>query len=249
MIEKERDFHIHATYYKAGNRRSDMTVENVLEYCMRQNLDIIGIGEHMDQTVIHPDSCIRELIDEYRSLKPPIESFVFAEASIIDREGAVTCSAETKRDFGLDYLLGGFHFNKWHSEGKDIFAYIEEEYYRILNMVKHSPQIDVVAHPWRAGVKWEQNGSIPRWSFELVPEHYQDRLIDEALNHGKGIEINLKNTTVDESYIRFVRKIKDSGVPMSIGSDAHNKDAVGFSLEITAFLNDLGVKDKDLWMP
>ena len=249
MIEKKRDFHIHATYHRFGDRKSDMTVEKVLDQCKTLGLYMVGVGEHLDRSSKHPESCIRNLVNEFKSLNPPIDSYVFAEANVIDRVGTVTCSLDKKRDLGLDYLLGGFHTGAWNSTNQDVYAYIEEEYQRIVNMLKYSPQIDVVAHPWRAGMKWERNGSISKWSFELVPEDYQDKLIEEAYRRGKGIEINLKNTTLDEPYIRFVKKIRDSSVPLSIGSDAHKMDALGLSLDIIAFLNDVGVEDDDLWMP
>jgi len=249
VIKDKRDFHIHATFHRIGERKSDLTVESVLHRCESLELSMVGVGEHLNNSPKHPESCIRSLVHEFKSLNPNIEAYVFAEADILDRDGTVTCSSEKKRELGLDYLLGAFHTGTWRSSDRNFQAFVEEEFFRLMSMVRRCPQIDVIAHPWRAGFKWELDGKIPRWSFGLVPEDYQDQLIEAARKYNKGIEINLKNTPLDESYIRFVGKLRDAGIPMAIGSDAHEKGAIDFSLEIISFLGKLGVEDDELWSP
>ena len=210
MIEHKRDFHIHATAYRLGESRKDNTVEAVISHCMEYGLDIVGVGEHLNLSTKHPVECMRSLVQEFRTIDPPMECFVFAEVDVLDRNGKMTCSSELKRELGLDYLLGSFHTGSWDGTNSDVNGFVEEEFLRLLGMVENCPYIDIVGHPWRAGVKWERNGSIQKWSLDLVPNEYQDRLMESALKHGMAIEVNagVEEVMEDEGYVRFVLKLK-----------------------------------------
>jgi histidinol phosphatase-like PHP family hydrolase len=129
--------------------------------------------------------------------------------------------------------------------------YVEEEFRRHLGMLRNAPQIDVLAHPWGQGIRWQRNGSIDHWSFDLVSEDCQDCLIEEALKAGKAIEINFigKNRLDDPAEQRFVRKLVDSGVKISVASDAHELAAISRALLVNELLEKMGVEDSQLWMP
>ncbi|MFC1719231.1 hypothetical protein ACFL6S_36610 [Candidatus Poribacteria bacterium] len=251
MIEHKRDFHIHATAYRLGESRKDNTVKAIITYCMELGLDIVGVGEHLNSSPKHPVECLRSLVQEFRKIDPPMECFVCAEVDVLDRNGKVSCSPELKKELGLDYLLGSFHTGSWDEVNPDINSFVEEELLRLLSMMENCPYIDIVAHPWRAGIKWERNGSIGKWSFGLVPDEYQDRLIESALKHGMAIEVNagVEEVMNDEGYARFVLKIKDAGVPIAIGSDAHQTENIKRAIHIAEFLSGLGIDDRDLWRP
>ena len=251
MIEHKRDFHIHATAYRLTSAREDHTVKALITCCAELGLDIVGIGEHLNLSPKHPVECMRQLVEEFRNIRSPITCFVCAEVDVLDRKGKVTCSPELKKELGLDFLLGSFHTGNWSHTNPDVHDFVEEEFFRHLGMMENCPQIDVVAHPWRAGVKWERNGSISKWSFNLVPDEYQDRLIECALKHNIAIEVNagVEEAMEDEAYIRFILKLKDLGVPIAIGSDAHEMSNLRKSLRIMEFLDGLGINDSHLWLP
>jgi histidinol phosphatase-like PHP family hydrolase len=249
MIKTKRDFHMHATAYREGNSKPDHTVRALIDACVSLGLDVIGVGEHLNRSAKHPLHCYQWLAEEYRTLTPPIKCFLGAEIDILDRDGNVTCSPETKKELGIDYLLGSVHVGT--ADFSDIGQYIKEELARHLGMMKNCPHVSVVAHPWIQGIRWERAGLVPRWSFELIPADFQDSLIDTAKKHGKAIEVNFgKNETVDDDcYTGFIRKIVAAGVLLSIGSDAHEMGGLSRSLYITEFLNGLGIEDRHLWRP
>ena len=251
MIKHKRDFHIHATVYRLGNPREDNTVEAIVNHCAELGLYSVGVGEHMNLSAKHPVECMRSLAQEYRNINPPMECFVFAEVDVLDRNGKVTCSPELKRELGLDYLLGSFHTGTWDGANSDVHSFVEEEFFRLLGMIETCPHVDVVGHPWRAGIKWERDGSVGKWSFDFVPDEYQDRLIESALKHGTAMEVNagIEEAVKDEAYVRFILKLKEAGVPISIGSDAHQPKNISRSIRVAEFLDKLGVDDRHLWQP
>lgn len=251
MIKHRRDFHIHATAHRLGNFDADNTVEAVIGHCAELGLEIVGVGEHLNLSPKHPIECIRPLVQEFREMDPPMECFVCAEVDVLDRNGKVTCSPEMKKELGLDYLLGAFHLGSWDRVNPDVHSFVEEEFFRFMGMMENCPHISIIAHPWRAGIGWERSGSIEKWSFSLVPDEYQERLIEGALKYGFAIEVNagVEEVMEDEAYIRFVMKIRDAAVSISIGSDAHKMENIAKSIRIAEFLNKLGIDDSHLWQP
>jgi histidinol phosphatase-like PHP family hydrolase len=251
VIGHKRDFHIHATAYRLANPKEDHTVEALITYCAELGLDIVGIGEHLNLSSKHPLECMKQLVEEFGNIRSTITCFVCAEVDILDRNGKVTCSPELKKELGLDFLLGSFHTGNWDHRNPDVHDFVEEEFFRHLSMMEDCPQIDVVAHPWRAGVKWERSGNIPKWSFDLVPDEYQDRLIECALKHNIAIEANagIEEAMEDGAYRHFILKLKDTGVPIAVGSDAHRMSDLRKSLHIMKFLDGLGIDDSHLWLP
>lgn len=251
MIKNKRDFHIHATAHRLGNPNKDNTVQAIIARCAELGLDIVGIGEHLSLSSKHPVECMQSLVQEFRKIDPPMECFVGAEVDVLDRNGKVTCSPELKKELGLDYLLGSFHTGTWDQVSSDVHSFVEEEFFRLIGMMENCPHINVVAHPWRAGIKWEHNGSIPKWSFDLVQDEYQNRLLESALKYGMAVEINagVEEAMEDGAYARFALKLKDAGVPISIGSDAHKIKNISRAIHVAEFLDKLGIGDRHLWRP
>ena len=249
MIKRARDFHIHATAYRLGSPKPDHTVAAVIDRCAELGMGLMGVGEHLNGSAKHPLECLRSLVEEFRTIRPPMPCFVGAEVDVLDREGNVSCSAELKNELGLDYLLGAVHASP--EPALNVQEHVEEELLRHLGMMQNSPHVNVVAHPWVSGIRWKRDGRIPKWSFELVPEECQDRLIESALRHAVAVEVNFGagEPVEDEAYVGFVVKLKEAGVRMAIGSDAHDMSDIPRALRAVEFLNGLGVDDEQLWQP
>ena len=245
-----RDFHIHATAYREGNPAPDNTVAAVLAKAAELGLQYVGVGEHLNRSPNHPAACLHALVAEFRSLPPngtTMKAFVGAEADILDQDGTVTCTAAQKRAFGLDYLLAAVHTNP--ASQPDVTRYVDDEHQRILGVIRRCAHVDVIAHPWGQGVRWERAGAIRRWSFDLVPDAYKDSIIAAAVRHDKAIEVNLggKTRVDDQGYVAFVCELRDSGVKISIGSDAHAVASIARGLDTYAFLQGLGIHESQLW--
>jgi histidinol phosphatase-like PHP family hydrolase len=249
MIKIKRDFHTHATAYRDGNPKADHTVSALINRAADLGLGIIGVVEHMNDSPKHPTVHIEALTREFRSLRPQIECYVGAEVDIVDRSGNVTCPPELKEKLGLDYLLAAVHMSG--DELSRAEAYVGEELRRHTNAMRNCPHIDVCAHPWESCTRLEKAGSIDRWSFDCVPVACQEELIETAIECKTAIEVNLADRTEmrDEAYIAFVKRLCDSGVMISIGSDAHDMRDMKRALVINNFLSELGIDDERLWKP
>ncbi len=249
MIRQPRDFHAHATAYRLGNLRPESTVMGVLDQGRELGLCMMGVVEHLNHAPKHPLECIRAMAREFHEITPPLPCFVGAEVDILDRNGKVTCSLDLKRELKLDYLLGSVHVSPLRFG--TIHEYVDEELQRHLAAIRNAPQIDVIAHPWGLGAKWNSEKKSPAWSFALVPGSSQDRLIEYAARHNKAIEVNIKTSAAvaDHAFADFCCKIRDAGVLIAIGSDAHALGAVSNALDVVAFLNRLDIDDSNLWHP
>ena len=249
MINGKRDFHIHATAHRLGNPRPDHTVAALLDRCDGLGLAVVGVLEHLNDSPKHPEECLRALVAEFREIPHPLECFVGAEVDICNSNGEVTCSPGLKAELGLDYLLGSVHLSS--NDFPKIEDHIEEELRRHIAMMESCPHVEVCAHPWTSGKQWERNGLIPDWTYDYVPPAFQEALIGAALDHGKAIEVNISDRldVGDGAYLDFVKRIVDSGVLISIGSDAHHLDVISRSLVVADLLDGLGVDDRQLWSP
>jgi histidinol phosphatase-like PHP family hydrolase len=245
MLQK-KDLHIHATAYNMTPTISH-NVANVVEQCQRNGLDYAGILEHLNFNHKHPLHCIESLITEFRQLNLPSSFFVGVEADI-NHDGSDSCGAELRRQLGLDYIIGSVHLGPKHFT--KVEAYIDEELRRITNTLQHNPNIDIIGHPWVQGIRWERNGSIAHWDFDMVPEAYLEQIIDLAITNNKAIEVNnLPEIFIQESYQLFLKKLLASEVKITVGSDAHRIEKIKESNVRTQILEQLGFIDERIWGP
>lgn len=249
MINAKRDFHTHATAYRDGNPKPDHTVNALINRAVDLGLSVIGVIEHLNDSPKHPTKHIEALTREFRGLRPRIECYIGAEVDIVDRSGNVTCSPGLKEELGLDYLLAAVHISSHEMSRVEI--YVEEELRRHIHAMRNCLHVDVCAHPWESGARLEKAGSIDRWSFDYVPVAYQEELIETAIECKTAIEVNLGDRTEvrDQAYITFVKRLRNSGVMISIGSDAHDMRDMNRALVISSFLSELGIDDERLWKP
>jgi len=255
------DFHIHATVHRLGNPQEDMTVANLVRRCEALSYSSVGIVEHLDRSPKHPLSCLEELVEEFRSVRRRVSAsssldlFVGAELDIVDTnrpvdEGtSVARTREIKERLGLDYFLGAVH-----GVGSDVAsaeAYIADHHRKLMALVEDCDFVDVVAHPWVTGHKLVQRGLMDDWHFGAIPEQMLEAFAQALVDHGKAFELNGKarKDFGDPAYRQFVRMLKDAGVAISIGSDAHRMEAVGTTSPLDEFLQEMDVPPRQIWTP
>jgi histidinol phosphatase-like PHP family hydrolase len=242
----KKDLHIHATAYNTSPTL-DHIVSNVVEQCRQNGLDYAGIIEHLNFNAKHPLYCIEALIADFRKLELPDNFFLGVEADL-NADGSDSCGAELREQLGLDYIIGSVHLGSQHFE--HVEDYIDEELRRITLTLKNNQNIDIIGHPWVQGIRWERNGSIDHWDFGMVPESYQQQIIELAIEFNKAIEINnLPDIFMQDSYRKFLQKLLDSNVLVSVGSDAHRMENIKESNIRTEVLEVMGFKDKQIWIP
>jgi histidinol phosphatase-like PHP family hydrolase len=241
--------HIHATHYRLTGAQQDMTVTNIVQHLEQKSYSTAGIVEHLDTNPKHPRHCLEALVAEFRSLSSSIDLYVGAE---LDYQGDAITIAEApalKHKLGLDYYLGAAH-----GLGKDVTsaaAYIEDHHRRLMGIVEQCPYVDIVAHPWSEGARFASRGRLKDWHFEWIPERYLREFLDAAVYHGKAIEVNRKalESAGDPAFRGYLRMMCESGVSVTVGSDAHTMDRVGKIDPLNALLQDAGFAPERLWQP
>jgi histidinol phosphatase-like PHP family hydrolase len=152
-----------------------------------------------------------------------------------------------KERLGLDYYLAGVH---GLDEGvTDAQSFVDDHHRRLMGIV-NNPAVDVVAHPWCGGHSYARRGRIEGWRFEYIPEPFLVEFIDAALHAGKAIELNPKalEDAGEPAFQHYLELLRRSGVPVTVGSDAHSMERVGVERQI-ALLQEAGFGPERLWSP
>jgi histidinol phosphatase-like PHP family hydrolase len=243
----KKDLHIHATAHNAFPTEGH-TVANVSAKCNEVGLDYAGILEHMNNAEKHPIICIDNLVAEYRSLALPKNFFLGVEADIYP-DGSDSCGIDNRRRYGLDYVIGSVHLDP--TRIRTVEEYIDEELRRITLALENNKCIDIIGHPWVQGIRWERNGSIPRWSFAMVPATHQNRIIELAKSNNIALEVNNLSKIIenDSGYMEFLERMLKSGVLISVGSDAHQMENIKNSIFRIDLLEKMGFDNDRIWIP
>jgi len=224
-------------------------VTHIVEHLEARSYAAAGIVEHLDTNPKHPLRCLEALVAEFRSLSSSLDLYVGAE---LDYQGAgitIPEAAALKRRLGLDFYLAAAH---GLGEGvNSAAAYIEDHHRRLMGIVERCDDVDIVAHPWSEGARFASRGQIEAWRFERIPERYLREFIDAAVHHGKAIEVNRKALAVadDPAFRRYLGMLRESGVPVTVGSDAHSMDRIDVIDPLNALLQDAGFTPDCLWRP
>jgi histidinol phosphatase-like PHP family hydrolase len=256
------DLHLHATRYRLTGARPEMTVANIVGRLKDKGYVTAGIVEHLDTHRKHPLSCLENLVSEFRTVErehPGVRDgslalYVGAELDYqgdLDGQGggiSIPDALAIRERLGLDYLLAGVH---GLSEGVTSAQTYVEDHHRRLMGIAACPYVDVVVHPWCGGHSYARRGRIEAWRFECIPEQYLVAFVDAAAQSGKAIEINAKvqADAGDPAFQRYLELLRESGVRVTVGSDAHDIERVGNVDPLNALLREAGFGPDRLWRP
>lgn len=244
----QSDFHIHCSFYrakKAGDEAGPLAAEQ-LAAARDSGSVYVGLLEHYNASAKHPFHCLEELSSEYYA--PGFERenvFLGVEADLAE-DGSDHCTTEGRKKLALHYVIGSVHLSP--ALIPELRAYIDSEYKRISNALKYNDNIDIIGHPFGDGIRWERNGTIPKWNWGLIPEQYLDDILGLARNSGKALEIN-RCDFEDPVYLDFLGRIRDKEIRFEIGSDAHRTAATVRAAERTKFLEKMDFKEQFHWKP
>lgn len=118
-------------------------------------------------------------------------------------------------------------------------AYMDVHVQNLLRFSLEMP-VDILAHPTLLPLEFKH---VPLE--ELWTEAREDRAV-EALRRAK-IAFEVSNRY--RPHARFVRKMVQAGVRLSLGSDGHSPEQVGDLAWPLALARSLGVKDEELYDP
>ena len=243
------DFHLHATKYRLGENWPDMTVEHIVQRCEALGYTDIGIVEHLDKSPKHPVACLEGLVAEFRTVTSAMRISVGAELDIGDVEMSVPDTSRTKERLGLDYCLASVH-----SIGPDVVdipSFVADHHRRTMLLVERYDPVDVIAHPWETGRALVRRGIADEWRFEFVPEAFLAELVDGLRTNGKAMELNAKAEAHfrEAAFRDWMSKVRDAGVLVAIGSDAHRDERIGATIPQERFLREMGFGPEQLWLP
>jgi histidinol phosphatase-like PHP family hydrolase len=246
------DLHLHATHYRLEGARKEMTVANIARRLEGEGYLVAGIVEHLDTNPKHPLACLEALVAEFRSFSSSRSGtpslFVGAELDYQGTGISIPEAPALKERLGLDYYLAAAH---GVGEGVTSTKAFIEDHHRRLMGIAACPYVEVVAHPWCGGHGFARRGRIEAWRFESVPERYLTEFVDAVRQSGKAIELNAKvlADAGDPAFARYLRLLRESGVPVTVGSDAHSMERVGSIDPLNALLQRAGFVPQRLWTP
>lgn len=244
----QADYHIHASFYrvKAEGAIPGPTAAEQQAAARAAGDKFIGILEHCNHAKHHPFHCLEELSAEYHSATfDRSDTVLGVEADLYD-DGSDACGAEGRAKLGLHYVIGSVHLSP--KTYADVNDYIQAEYTRIRNTLLHNQNVDIIGHPFGEGYRWVTAGLIPRWGFDLISKAHLSEIVELAAKAGKALEIN-RNDEEDAAYIAWLESIRQAGVLISIGSDAHTPDVCPQAATRTRFAESLGFAEEQHWKP
>ena len=243
------DFHIHATRYRLGESREEMSVAAIVRRCEEHALSAVGIVEHLNRSPKHPLECMDALAEEFATVSSDLSLFLGVEVDIEDENGTVTASSETVERLGLHFVLAAVH--GLNARPATIDEYIEYYHRALMATVERVDFVDVIVHPWTARQPLARQGVSDECPFGRIPEPCLLEFAEALADRDKAVEINRKahKDFDDPAYRRFLAILRDRGVRISLGSDAHRMDAIGTTFAADRFLQEIGFPPEQIWTP
>ena len=258
------DYHIHTPYCGHAHGK---TIEYI-EQAIALGFSEIGFADHLGRYYLTHvqrrrywdwgmhEKHIGRYFEELSELKDLYRDKISIKTGLeIDFiEGAEELLLPLIDQFDFDFFLGSIHclprFGWKHladyttGEEEKVFT----EYFRVARAALHSSLFHSLAHLdflWRY-IRWTSPEAADLFEREIA------ETVQTALNSGTCIEINANGYIWSQSNINegecdpfciLLQNIREKGVPITIGSDAHDPRMVGKSFDdLTAVLRSWGIK-------
>ncbi len=242
------DWHTHATFYRTGNPNESARIEAMLQRGADLKLERMGVGEHMNDHPSHPVACYEQLAHDLRHGDWPIPAFLAAEVDILGPDGRLSYAMGLSEQARPDYVIASVHHMDDYADSQ---GYLETYQRLMMGAITADRGAQILGHPWHNANQLVERGWVSAWRFEMIPEAMLTELIDALHSHRVAIEINRRAIVSfqDPAFRAFVLRLRDAGVKVAPGSDAHNPERLDAAPLINQFLADLGFGADDVWMP
>jgi DNA polymerase (family X) len=197
--------HCHTSYSDGSN-----TVEELALACKNKGYDYLGVTDHSQAAAyaggLQPDDLARQA-DEIDQVNAKLEGFRILkgiEADIL-QDGSIDYAEDVLQR--LDFVIASVH-SRFNMGEKEMTA-------RMLTAMDN-PYLTIIGHP---------TGRL-LLSRDPYPID-MDAVIEKAASKDVALEINADPHRLDLDW-RLVRQARDSGVPISIGADAHSVAGIGY---------------------
>lgn len=241
------DMHVHTSRC----RHARGTPDEVVAAAQSRGIRYLGFAEHLplpaDLLASDPHAL------SYAMPQDELPEYVAEILGLVDRRGAATprilLGVEADLHPGneehvrrlvtsapFDFVLGSIHYvDGWAFDDPDRTDGYErwdaddlwERYFRDLSAAAASGLVDVIAHPDLV----KKFGCVPRTD----PRELYDAFADAAAAAGVAVEVSTAGLRKPCAEIYptadLLKTLRKHGVPVTIGSDAHAPDEVGYAYE------------------
>ncbi|HZJ57769.1 MAG TPA: histidinol-phosphatase HisJ family protein [Clostridia bacterium] len=236
------DYHIHTRYSSDG----EMTIEEACKRAIKIGLKEIAITDHIDIDWPNPDisfdiANIDEYIQEIHDNKERFKSQLIVKVGIEIglQPHVLEESAKIIRSHPFDFVIGSIHIIKGMDPymGDYFYGKTKSESYEIyyretIDLIKEFDDFDVLGHL----------GYIKRYfpqPYSKEDEYLHLDLVDEILEiliqKNKGIEVNTSgykhSSACPMPSLNTIARYKQlGGSIITVGSDAHSVDSIGYGI-------------------
>lgn len=265
------DWHIHSE----ASYDSTLSLDDILVGARQNGFDCVGITDHVNYNnekflsdLRHSAKIVGELASSHPKIilgveLTPVELPLFEHLrSGGTREDYVAPPTDfpygielavTKEELislGVRYAIGAAHWRvdgpDARSRGNDICECIRE-WYRQQLFLACDERVAVLGHPWYHGKGiWYDD-------FSRIDPSMNAEIIAALKENGKCIECNahffctsLASEKFRYQYSDFLREAAEAGVPVTYGSDSHNKYKTGAPAVVEKYLTHAGFRDGDI---
>ncbi|MGM0651854.1 MAG: DNA polymerase/3'-5' exonuclease PolX [Bacillota bacterium] len=195
-------FHVHSIYSDGIN-----TLEEIVRHCIELGYEYVGITDHSQSAYyaggLNEDDLQqqREEIEVLRDKYPQIAIFCGVESDIRS-DGSLDYPDHVLQK--LDFVIASVHSGLKMEQSK-----MTE---RLLKALSH-PQITMLGHPTNRLLLGRDSSPME-----------MDKVFQAAAEHGVILELNASPARLDLDW-RYLKKIKEMGLQVSINPDAHRMES------------------------
>lgn len=195
---------------------------------------------------------------DYLKIHGTYDGFV---SPILDKpfDIAFPMTKDELKALGVRYAIGASHWRAdtpLHDPKNPVISEWINEWHRQQMFMACDERITILGHPWYSGKRlWYAD-------FSVIPHGMHEELGAALKENGKFVECNAHffiDHGTDErfrhQYAEFLRELFEKGIPITYGSDCHNKYDVDPVAAVEPYLQAVGFVDgdfselteKDLW--
>lgn len=245
------DYHIHTRYLGCGN--ATMEVAAIAARCEGLGLGSIAITDHVNRMEDIPKH--QAIAQDIKQLETTVGVHFGVELNFMGADGNFAYSEQIRDELGFQFAIGGVH--ETYLDGYDLERLVAVQHRHHLRTCA-DPLVAVLVHPWWFGRGEFETKGYP-WFCDLaaVPGSLMRELADAAVGTQTAIEVNATAILVNPhygprfqaQYRDFLSLLNERGVHFSLGSDAHDINALDHIQAAQQLVRDIGIPLERVWHP
>jgi histidinol-phosphatase (PHP family) len=239
MKKKARDYHLHTRLCKHATGSLDEYIQTALkqgmsEICFTDHIPLPNGLDPDHRMVLEEVDSYLSLIDSARNRYRDLSILTGIEADFID--GHESYLDDFISSYSFDLVIMSVHFIKHWPRNQWVFNFsytsqsIKHKYHDYFEtMVRgiRSGLFDIVGHL----------DLIKRPGYPVLNSNPEDveNILEAVTQQGMSVELNTSGLRkpIEDCYPsrEIMKRVLERGIPVTLGSDAHSPDQVGFSFD------------------